>query len=128
MDKNYIIKVKRELTNIKKYATEEELGQLDFNTLDPYIFYGCIYGQMAKNCYSERAKELISLCCNTKTSFSNVAGEDCRLINDKPRLKNGHSTGHTYVEHFIIHHKEYNEHIIDFLKGETDKLIIKAIV
>lgn len=123
MDKNYIIKVKRELTNIKKYATVEELNNLNFYDLNPLDHRFCIYGQLTDSCYNERATELIKLCCNTKTSFEGV-DKYSKLITEKPRFLN---QGHTYVEHFIIHHKEYNQHIVDFLKGETDKLIIKLV-
>lgn len=125
MDKEYLKEVKKEIINIKKHATAEEIDMLDFFRLNAYNYRQCIYGQMTGNCYSKRATELIRLCCNTKTSFANVLSSDYELIKEKPRLNGLANKGHTYVEHFIVHHEKYNKHIIEFLKGETDKLIIK---
>ena len=54
--------VKKEAENLKKYATINELLNLDLNRLDGLDQNYCIYGQLTTNCYSVRASELISLC------------------------------------------------------------------
>lgn len=70
----------KELKNIKKHATGEELGRLltMLDKLNPLNGFLCIYGLLTGNCYSERTEELIILCSiksyinNLKTSILDV--------------------------------------------------------
>lgn len=119
MDKNYLNKVKKEIYNIKKYATEEELSRLNFDTLAPDYYENCIYGQMTGSCFSIRGTELVILCCRTTTSFKEIS--DTYVQNVKPRKT---MLAHSYLEHYIYNYSSNNKHIIDFLRGEVDKLTI----
>lgn len=66
-----------EITNLKQYATKEEINKLDFTDLNPNLRYSCIYGQMTGNCWSPRALELITLCCFYKDEmFNNIPDWD----------------------------------------------------
>lgn len=56
--------VEAEARALRNHATQDEIDMLDFDELDPLDPDQCIYGQMTGNCYSDRAKELIELCCN----------------------------------------------------------------
>jgi hypothetical protein len=122
MDNNYLIKVKREIHNIKKYATNSQLIKLNFDVLDPNNTSRCIYGLMTGHCNNDEAIKLIKLCCNTKTSFYNLS--DRVFIDDKPRSNDGNITPFSYLEHYIYNYRDSNKHIIQFLKGEVDKLKI----
>jgi len=53
----------KEATNLKQYATVEELLKLDYDNLDGNSGNNCIYGQMTGDCETERSFELISECC-----------------------------------------------------------------
>ena len=59
MEKNvFFAQVKKELVNLRKKATQEEIKKLNFAQFDHTVKYACIYGQMTGNCASERAKKL----------------------------------------------------------------------
>lgn len=67
--KTLLKNAKKELLNIKKFATESEIERL-INAIESYEFDGkrsqnCIYGAMTGNCYSSRASELIKKCATT---------------------------------------------------------------
>lgn len=55
---------RKELRNIKREATPEELGELlvHINDLDGINTTKCVYGLMTGDCYSERAIHLIKKC------------------------------------------------------------------
>lgn len=55
--------VKEEADNLKKYATRKEIDRLNFYEVNPHSKTKCIYGQMTGNCISDRAEELIYMCC-----------------------------------------------------------------
>lgn len=50
--------VQNELNHLRKEATQEEIGKLDFETFRHHKGNCCIYGQMTGGCLSERALEL----------------------------------------------------------------------
>lgn len=61
-DETLQLLVDQEIANLKKYATKEEIDNLN---LDDFCATGersCIYGQMTGSCYSERANYLIGKC------------------------------------------------------------------
>lgn len=65
---------KKELLNIKKFATKSEIERL-INAIETYEFDGkrsqyCIYGAMTGNCYSSRASELIEKCAMSYKAIS----------------------------------------------------------
>ena len=53
--------VKEEARNLRIHATKDERMKLDFETFDPEHSRRCIYGQMAGDCDSERAIELLNI-------------------------------------------------------------------
>lgn len=64
MDTEYIFNlVAEEAENLKSNATAEELERLDFTSFNPDSRTNDVYGQLTGMCHSERAFELIKLCC-----------------------------------------------------------------
>jgi hypothetical protein len=62
-EKKELIKlVKQEAKNLKELATKKEIANLKILRLDAHDKTKCVYGQMAKSCFTERAKELIAAC------------------------------------------------------------------
>lgn len=123
--KPYFNNVLKKLINIKKYTTKEELDKLNINTLSPLQGGNCIYGQMATNCYSFRAIELIKLCCQIETCFKEIDGADSlESINDIAR-KNDYAN-FTYLENCIVKFSHNNNNIIKFLKSEIDIITLTS--
>jgi hypothetical protein len=128
--------VKKEASKLKEYATQEELEQLDFNTLRPYVSYNCIYGQMTGSCYSDRANELILKCAERvyirtpHTTFSDgvlayqtLNGGPHPITDNRGRCEFYHSP----IEVYVILNKENsttvnNKMLIDYLQGVTTEL------
>ena len=54
--------VVNEALALRKHATKEEIGRLDFSKIDPVNSRLCPYGQMTGNCFSDRATELLKNC------------------------------------------------------------------
>lgn len=81
--KSLIASAKRELTNIKKNATVDEIQRLieHINILDGLYNDKCIYGLMTGNCHTSRASELITECA----SIYKIKGVD-RDGNDEGRF------------------------------------------
>lgn len=116
----YFSNVLKELINIKKHATKEEINRLNIFELNPNDQEHCIYGQMTGNCFGYRAEELIGLCCITNTSFVNISTTVTESQNRKPR--NIRFYCFTYLEHCINNYKHNNENIIKFLKSEINEI------
>jgi hypothetical protein len=119
-----------EATNLKKYATAEEINELDIEELDPDHTSRCIYGLMTGYCYSDRANELILQCC-TRVYESNLKEPDDPDIKDaklngKPMPTiNRRYAYHSPIETLILNDtpkKEYQKKLIRFLKGKTKTL------
>lgn len=113
--------VKQEADNIKRFATADEIGRLDFEDLNPKSFNKCIYGQMTGNCSSDRAIDLLNDC--TKP-FS------CRLdYREEPivscfsqSLRLDDENGFSPIEYYITKSYAKNDGLIAYLKSETDTL------
>lgn len=120
--KPYFNNVLKELINIKKYATKEELDNLNFNTLNTNNEHHCIYGQMAESCHSYRGKALIRLCCKTKTSFESIYGN--YTIDFPPRFNDRFYI--SYLENCIVKFSHNNNNIIKFLKSEIDTITLTS--
>lgn len=56
--------VNTEATRIRKYATPEEIDNLDFTYFNPESRSNCIYGQLTGSCYNRRAYTLIRKCAS----------------------------------------------------------------
>lgn len=109
-----------EATNLKKFATKEELNKLDFNTLAPSSINKCIYGQMFDGCNSLRAIELIKKCCN-KVYNSNDELIKPKDIYRAPFKFNCWSP----IEKFLYYKENWNynvSNLVQFLKSETETL------
>lgn len=126
MDVNHFLRlVREELDRIKSNATAEEIGRLDFSTLDHESKSSCIYGQMTGNCHSDRAfeimdKSLISL--NTELPKDDLKlnhfGPNNLLSNKYPRF--------TYLEQYLFwSSSSTDEKIISYLKGEIDDIVLE---
>lgn len=92
----------KELNNIKKFATKDEVHKLLIAIKshilgDPYIIRGsnpalCIYGHMTGDCYSSRACELVELCSSSVKAYNtvNIEHSEDYFINHKKRLNSVH--------------------------------------
>lgn len=122
--------VVKECENIKKYATEEEIGRLRITNLDTHDNTSCIYGQMTGDCYGERGGELISKCCTVSfdsSSFQRVFTMGViYLLGAMKSKKAGDRTGHhSALESYIVSESAKNKEIYRFIKGKTDALILE---
>src|SRR5689334_4198531 len=92
-----------EAKNLKKLASGEEKSRLNFKELDPEFPTACIYGQMTKNCHSERAVELIRECAS-RVYYRNIGNTllvgDTSKLNGSPK-KIGRSLYWSPIEVFI---------------------------
>ena len=112
--------VKKEIENIKKHATEEEIGKLDFEKLDPARPRSCIYGQMTGRCTSYRSTFLINKCASR---LQNISLFRCGFVKEKGIDRAwGFIDNVSFLESFIIQKEYNNENIIKYLKGESKKL------
>lgn len=122
--------VVKECKNIKKYATEEEKKKLVFNTLDPFGYNGCVYGQMKGDCRSFEAQELINKCC--VVTSHDVIGHDgfveSRFSKElKAERTNRHVFRYSGLEAYITSRGAKNAKILSFIKGRTDTLTIEDL-
>jgi hypothetical protein len=134
--KQFIEDVKKEARALREHATKDELDKLDFQTLKYDEPTACIYGQMAFQCRSERASELIGLCC--KRFFNNdvlgriefaksrvsidkaiteeVNGETCDDIGSMAHV--------SCIETYICLPDAQRKNLIDYLKGNRNDLVL----
>ncbi len=61
---------RKEAELLRIHATPEEIKSLHSADINPDHVHTCIYGQMTGHCHSERAFELIKLCCDKTFSDS----------------------------------------------------------
>lgn len=122
-----------EATNLKKYATKEELSRLDYDNLDGDSKSRCIYGQMTGDCSSYRANELIIKCAQ---KVYNTTDTDDRIVksvlNGKPyKIDKVNERLDFYIspiEKFLYKYKRgYKEStkikkLVNFLQDKTQEL------
>ena len=122
--------VEQEAKNLVKFATKEELNNLDFKTLDGDSANHCIYGKLSKNCFSIRAVELIEESCERvyENNYTNSLGSSTIPLNGSPKETN-RSYYWSPIEVFIAILKNQkngnNEKLINYLKGKTNKFNFK---
>ena len=115
-----------EAKKLKKFATKEELGKLDFVFFDPGSPEFCIYGQMTGNCYSARANELIRKCCKRVYSPINknlkVVSES--KLNGAPYVltQDRQTEYHSPIEVLVFKDEDCAAKLIPYLKGESKTL------
>jgi hypothetical protein len=116
LKKDFLNMVMKEINRIKKEATKEEIGELNFNTLNPYLSITCIYGQMTGSCTSARAKIL-----HPKT-FKETADKRW-TFNDWVKSKDSElGCMVTPLEVYITLKDSKNKKVIQYLKGEIKEL------
>ncbi len=118
----------KEAEKLKENLTRQEKNNLNWAAFSPEDNRRCIYGQIAFDCYSERATELIFNCCertyDAGPKFSNNWITNATL-NGKPKLEKlksiRRSGYHSPIEVLILQKNgELNgRRIISYLKGET---------
>lgn len=123
--------VRQEAISLKRHGFKKELARLDFETLDPGNSDYCIYGQMTGSCFSNRAKSLILKCAPlmvggvVEAMYINGVPKNKMFIlhKDQPGI---HDRAYfSPIENYINLFSDDSEYLINFLKGETDELILK---
>jgi hypothetical protein len=132
MQKQYFLSaVEHEVRSLKENATAEELGRLDFDSLNPSYADRCIYGQMTGNCGSIRARNLMIKGCTmvaplhitSNRNFTSIRRFIVKSNNDNDwNFRSRTFNYFSALEHYIIFKGSKNAHIISFLKGETKRL------
>lgn len=120
----FLIAVISEIKRIKRLATKKEIHKLDFKSFEHWSSSNCIYGQMTGYCDSKRARVIMP------KKFDNIEGEACMLTSDHKRKFEDQTfekgTTFTALEKYLyMCSKKTHKHIFDFLKGETENLVIK---
>lgn len=111
--KEFLKEVKTEIRNIRKNATDEEKGKLDFYSFVCDSSCDCIYGQMTGNCNSKRANIL------TPKSYKFLTRQPSVV----PFLDKGKD--YTALEKYLLIVKPVTHRkIIDYIKGEITTLKI----
>lgn len=114
--------VRAEIKHIKKVATSYELRRLDFLKFNENYGDKCIYGQMTGDCTSWRAKEIMP------KKYFTIIKDSATSKNMKSFESQDLSGGGSFTaleKYLFISDKATHEHIIDFLKGKVNKLVIK---
>ena len=124
-----------EANNLKIFATEEELNNLNYETLSGTQSDLCVYGKLTGCCYNERAYDLIRLCATRVYD----------VVSQVDKIKNGVLGGpptelyNCYDRKFIycspiekllflykpcvINESDKVKKLVDFLQGKTETLI-----
>lgn len=123
--------VKKEAEALRVHATKEELGRLNFEWLDYSDKKRCIYGLMTKDCFSQRAAELINTCAITHFDLLPDSVDEIEgYIVDKPSDFIGKRTDanvfspYTFsaIEAYICLPEAKNANLIAYLRGESETL------
>jgi len=107
-----------EIKNLRKYATKEQKGRLDFNTFKKNEQESCIYGQMTGNCNSLLAHKLMDKCAVGK--FHSIRWDFSKI--SKKYTFVDRDIFWTSLEGYIIETPDFNENILSYIKGETNTL------
>lgn len=141
--KLFLVDVSIEVELLKIHATEEERQRLDEKDFNPDSVFYCIYGLLAGNCKTRRAKELMDLCCKRIMNLEKYQLQEKPLrgsvYQDKIFQVNGEYTGETWkdetrngyyrdftyisvLEGYIFLKDAKSAHIIQYLRGEVPTL------
>jgi len=110
--KDFFAEVITEVEHLKKTATQEEIGKLDFGRLNAYMYHACIYGQMTGDCHSDRAVEL----ANKK--YEGIAEEGYSFFQWSNSIYSKVSNDISPLEVYITLKRAKNKSLIAYLKGE----------
>lgn len=130
--------VKKEASLLRKHARKSELNRLNLSALDPVNRCKCVYGQMAGECRSERAIELITKCCHRfieagngiddlteysrdeRTTYRNLQ----KFINGAKSKQPSRVTYLSSIESYILLRNAKLKNLIAYLKGEREDLVL----
>lgn len=132
--------VRKEAEALRVHATKEERDRLEFTSLTPTNTYGCIYGQMTGNCYSQRASLLIHACCvryfkhnvvpalfDTPSNMRRIQEHVNGIVVDdfiNERSLSKAESHFSAIEAYICLPEANNANLIAFLRGETETLTL----
>lgn len=144
---DFLSAVEHEVRSLKEHATESELKNLNFDTLNYDDMEQCIYGQMTGDCSSVRAKELMDKSCiivtNDKFVGANTIGGETyaelkTFINGKNEGQGWNDDGGrkgtilfagsrnfrhlSALEAYICLKEAKKKNIVNFLRGDVDTL------
>lgn len=130
--KQFLEEVEKEAIALKENATVAEISELNFDMLDPQLPLKCIYGQIADGCRSDRAIELIRKCCQryVKNPMDNDEAQSKgfrgirNLINGENNPEPNTYSYLSSIETYILLPDAKNKNLIDFIKGEKEKLVL----
>jgi len=136
----FLLDVMHEIDMLKKHATDAEKARLNFDWFDYTRPSQCIYGQLTGSCSNNRAKELMNASCIRvmhlgSRGIHEISGEK---ITSPAFNVNGEYVGQTWGGSSMRPHRSYaylsalegyiatkgakNKAIIEYIKGNTDKL------
>jgi hypothetical protein len=133
--KQFLADVAAEAKALKNHATKEELERLNVKCMNPEFPSTCIYGQMTGNCRSERATELIELCCkrffvNDYCSARLADGFEAiqKRVNgeklDNIKLDRAQLNHFSSIETYILTPENKSGELIAFLRDERKDLVL----
>ena len=136
--KDFKADVLHEINMLKKHATKKEKVLLDFDRFNYDLKRNCIYGQLTGSCDSKKAEELMDKCCIRVMNLPNgTSSIENRSISDKEFIINGKNKGQGWwgvgnrryaylsaLEGYICTKGAKNKEIINYIKGNTDKLTL----
>lgn len=129
--KSLVKAVHKEAAELFKNAAQEEKDRLDFEGFNPNRGTNCIYGQMAHECRSARAIELLTECApfaiKTESQRDDVA---CRLTHEAKEFyaKTFYCDRWSPIEVYIAQDGADNAQLIAYLKGECDTLDLSPTI
>ena len=130
---DYLKAVRTELENIKKYATQDQIDELNIKWFNPQRSDNCIYGQMAGDCHNDEAVNLIRR-CSVKYSIKNIdigTTGGVQILDKISKIdyyKYDHLRHFSLLERFVFQHPESNKSVINFLKnkGNLPDILLNA--
>lgn len=135
---HFIWDVINEAIALRTHATQLERDRLSINRLHPMSRWECIYGLITGDCFSQRAAELIALCCTRyfhhgavtyMTTMERISEYvDGTFVKDFIKARTDHIMhGLRYfsaIEAYITLNESKKENLIAYLRGETEELDI----
>lgn len=111
-----------EADHLRKHATDEEKGRLDFDSLDIDDVTRCIYGQMTGRCNNRRANELYAKTFNSLSMETGNSNKGTVLFSVvmKSQINTEASLIFSPIEVYITMKGAKNESLISYIKGETN--------
>lgn len=119
-----------EAIKLKENSFKYERASLNFDSLDSERPSKCIYGQMTGNCWNNRATTLIEKSCERVITNNPNKSGITGAINGSPIGVDrdfywSPIESYIYLNERNLKFNKQNKVLIDFLKGETDTLVLK---